>query len=51
MKRLKLIAAALAMVMLAAIPMLPVFAADNLIKNPSVETSSGSQPANWRADR
>lgn len=51
MKRLKLIAASLAMVALAAVPMLPVFAADNLLANQSVETTAGSQPAHWRADR
>ena len=51
MKRLKLFMASLAITALAAIPMLPVLAADNLLANPSVENTSDALPSNWRADR
>lgn len=51
MKRLLVIAATLAIMAVATLPLLPVLAADNLLANPSVENAAGAQPANWRADR
>lgn len=50
-KQLKYFIASLVVMALAAVPMLPVFAQDNLLPNESVEQSTNGNPNNWRADR